>query len=144
MTDEVLIMKKFITAQKALQLTNCNQLSGVDNNRQPLLNDLATIISDAITANAKLGFQHVFINYKQDDILECLHQHNAQIQDLPILFKEVIDVILNKPNPKPGDYIFRHEYTCTDTPGIENTYGWYIVWGQLNVNDGINGGTDLD
>ena len=39
MTDEALIIKKFITAQKALQLTNRNQLSGVDNNRQPLLND---------------------------------------------------------------------------------------------------------
>lgn len=37
-----------------------------------------------------------------------------------------------------------YEYVCTDTPGIENTHGWYIIWGQLNVNDGINGGTDLD
>lgn len=137
-------MEKFITAQKALQLTNRNQLSGIDNNRQPLLNDLATIISNAIMANAKLGFQHVFINYKRDDILECLHQHNAQLQDLPILFKEVIDVILNKPNLKPGDYVFRRRYADADTPGIENTHGWYIVWGQLNVNDVINDGTDLD
>lgn len=137
-------MKQFITAQKALQLTNRNQLSGVDNNRQPLLNDLATIISDTIISNAKLGFQHVFISYEQKDILECLNQHNAQIQDLPILFKEVIDVILNQPNPKFGDYIFQHKYISVNTPGIENTYGWYIVWGQLNVNDVLNGGTDLD
>lgn len=137
-------MKQFITAQKALQLTNRNQLSGVHNNRQPLLNDLATIISDAIISNAELGFQHVFISYKQNDILECLNQHNAQIQDLPILFTEVIDVILNQPNPKPGDYIFQHKYISTDTPGIENTHGWYIIWGQLNANDVINGGTDLD
>lgn len=137
-------MEQFITAQKALQLTNRNQLLGVRNNRQPLLNDLAGIISNAIIANAKLGFQHVFISYKRDDILECLHQHNAQIQDLPILFKEVIDAILNQPNPKLGDYVFRRNYVDADTPGIENTYGWYIVWGQLNVNDVINGGTDLD
>lgn len=66
-------MEQFITAQKALQLTNRNQLSGVHNNRQPLLNDLATIISDAIILNAKLGFQHVFISYEQKDILECLN-----------------------------------------------------------------------
>lgn len=99
-------MEQLITAQQALQLTNRNQLSGVDNNRQPLLNDLADIISNAIIANAKLGFQHVFISYKRDDILECLHQYNAQIQDLPILFKEVLDVILNQPNPKSGEYVF--------------------------------------
>lgn len=137
-------MKQFITAQKALQLTNRNQLSGVNNNRQSLLNDLATIISDAITANAKLGFQHVFISYKRNDILECLNKYNAQLQDLPILFKEVIDTVLNQPNLKPGDYTFHREYVSSDTPGIENTYGWYIVWGQLNANDAINGGTDLD
>lgn len=39
---------------------------------------------------------------------------------------------------------FRRNYVDANTPGIENTYGWYIVWGQLNVNDVINGGTDLD